>query len=330
VTYDQFRERIDFKKTMLIETDGECAENQGPFGAERGMKVEAFGAEGSTSNNEMELRAIDEELGLFKNVKSYAMIESDSERCLATMMGRGEQWEADNYIRFNGEAVKNRDLVPSITAKLRMINVEFRKAKCNNNDQWNDSAEALAVQGRDDSINWPRCSFDIIIPERTIAFRERAMRDFRTLAKVYAELKRETEERSPAVRDIKLFKNGNSYAGNWTAGLYQLVYRSLPAPAPAPAAAAATGPIAPKHKPAVFGIWDGKKLKPIPPIDISVVSEEERLRTFNSVHQIGREVRYFVSNAEEEAALLEPGQPHSVYPKKFARSGRPRSRSRIR
>jgi ribonuclease HI len=93
------------------------------------------------------------------------------------MTGRGDQWKADNYIRLNGEAVKNAELVRNITTKLKSINVQFRKVKSHNNDQWNDAADALAVQGRNDAINWPKCSFEVIIPNRTVAFRERAMRD---------------------------------------------------------------------------------------------------------------------------------------------------------
>jgi ribonuclease HI len=138
-------ERLDMTKPLFIETDGACSGNPGPGGwgfivAQGNMKWEMYGSEGSTSNNEMELRAIDEALEFLKNV-----IESDSEGCIATMIGRGEQWEADNYIRLNGEAVKNRALASSITSKLRSINVEFRKVQGHHGDQWNDAADALAV-----------------------------------------------------------------------------------------------------------------------------------------------------------------------------------------
>jgi hypothetical protein len=62
---DQFRERMDLTKPMFIETDWACSGNPGPGGwgfivAQGAMKVEAYGAEGVTSNSEMELNAIDE------------------------------------------------------------------------------------------------------------------------------------------------------------------------------------------------------------------------------------------------------------------------------
>jgi hypothetical protein len=141
------------------------------------------------------------------------------------------------------------------------------------------------------------------------------MKDQKTLSEVMAELKTEMEEKLPQEKDIKVFKNGNPHAGNWTAGHYQLVHKSLPDPV-APVAR----PIVPKKMEAVFGIWDGKKLKPTQKMDISLISETERLRLFNEAHLIGQEVRYFVSNNEVQASELRPGQPYSVYPKMFSRT----------
>jgi hypothetical protein len=165
---------------------------------------------------------------------------------------------------------------------MKTINVQFRKVKGHDKDQWNDAADALAVRGREDAINWPKCSFDIVVPNRSIAFRERAMRDYWTLAEVYAELKKETEQRLPAVRGPKVFKNGKAYAGKRTPRYYQLVHKTLPDPI----APAAPRPTIPKIRPAIFGIWDGKRLKPTRPLDISLISKEERLRIFNQVHPI--------------------------------------------
>lgn len=232
------------------------------------------------------------------------------------MIGRGEQWKADNYIRLNGNAVKNGELFQNIMMKLRSINVQFRKVKGHNNDQWNDASDALAVRGRDEVINWPKCPFDVVIPRRSIAFRERSMRDYWIVAEIIVELKKETEEKLPLPREVKIFKNGSAYAGNWTSGHYQLVHKTLPDPV----ASAAPKPTVPKIGPAFFGIWDGKRLKPTRPMDISLISEAERLIIFNEVHPIGQQVRYFVSNNEEEATNLRPGQPYSVYPRLFTRT----------
>jgi ribonuclease HI len=277
VTYDQFRERMDLTKPLFIETDGACSENPGPGGwgfiiAQGNMKIEAYGAEGSTTNNEMELRAIDEALGFLGNVRGYVVVESESQGCLDIMMGRGEQWEAENYIRLNGERAKNRHLVSNITTKLRTLNVQFRKVKGHSNDQWNDALDALADRGRDDAINWPKWSFDIVIPSRTITCRERAVQEHWTVAEVYETLKPETQEKLlPMACDMKLFKAGTQYSRKWTSGHYLIVHKSLPPPA-APAAAQPARFVA---RPAQFGIWNGKKLLPTHGIDISAMTKEE-------------------------------------------------------
>jgi ribonuclease HI len=322
LSYDQFRQRIDLTKPLFIETDGACSGNPGSGGwgfiiGQGNMKIEAYGAEGSTSNNEMELRAIDEALGFLGNARGYAVIESDSQGCLDMMTGKGQQSEAANYTKLDGSQTKNKHLVSNVTTKLRSINAQFRKVKGHNGDQWNDAVDALADKGRDEAINGPKCSFDIMIPARAIAHRVRAVREFWTLAEVYKTLKTETQEKDlPSVYDMKLFKAGAPYSGKWTTGHYQIVHKSLPPPA-APAAAQPARFVA---KPAPFGIWNGKKHLPTHGIDISALTEDERLDIFNDVFPIGREVRYFVSNTEVQEDKLEAGQPYSVYPKRFKRT----------
>jgi hypothetical protein len=199
------------------------------------------------------------------------------------MMGRGKRWEADNYIHLDGSPVKNRELVQNITTKLKSLNVQFRKVKGHNHDQWNDAADALAVRGRDDAITWPKCSFDVATPDRTIAFRERAMRDDGSAAGVYAELRKETEEKLPAFLDTKLFKDGTVYTGKWTTGHYLFLHKSLPAPLPP----SNPRPVVPKINPAIFGIWDGRKFKYTRPMDITRISKEDRLRVFNELQRRG-------------------------------------------
>jgi ribonuclease HI len=276
VSYDDLGRAIDLTMPLFIETDGACSGNPGPGGwgfiiAQGNMKIEAYGAEGHTTNNEMELRAIDEALGFFRNARGYVVLESDSEGCLATMTGRGDRWEADNYTRLDGSEVKNRELVQNITTNLKALNVQFRKVDGHGNDQWNDAVDALAVKGRDDAATWPRCSFDIVTPERLVAFRERAMRDDGSFGGVYAELRKETTEKLPAFLDTKLYKAGALYTGKWTSGHYQFMHKSLPAPL----ALSASRPAAPKIKPAIFGIWDGRRFKYTRPFDVTRISKEQ-------------------------------------------------------
>jgi ribonuclease HI len=151
---EAFKQTMDLTIPFFIETDGACSGNPGPGGwgfviSQGTARVEVYGAEGLTSNNEMELRAIDEALKFFGNVRGYAVLESDSQGCLDMMLGRGLKWEANNFTKLNGTRVKNQELVSSITARLRSFNVEFRKVKGHNDDPWNDTADTLADTGRD-------------------------------------------------------------------------------------------------------------------------------------------------------------------------------------
>jgi hypothetical protein len=147
-----------------------------------------------------------------------------------------------------------------------------------------------------------------------ITFRVRALRGTTSLEDLWKIMMKETDQRIPEWRDLKVFKEGNPYDGLWTSGHFQLVHKSLPVPA------SATSAVAVKSSPAVFGIWGGKKFKSRPPIDISAIAEDERLTIFNRVHPIGRDVRYHVGKTEELSVSLRPGQPYSVYPMIFTRS----------
>jgi hypothetical protein len=88
-----FKRTMDFTIPFFIETDGACSGNPGPGGwgfviSQGTTRVEVYGAEGHTSNNEMELRAIDEALKFLGNARGYAVIESDSQGCLDMMLER--------------------------------------------------------------------------------------------------------------------------------------------------------------------------------------------------------------------------------------------------
>jgi ribonuclease HI len=88
---------------VFIETDGAWAGNPEPGGwgcilAQNGKRIEAYASRAETTNNEMELTAINEGLAFLPNARAYAVIEPDSEGCLKTMM-------ADNYFRLDGSKV---------------------------------------------------------------------------------------------------------------------------------------------------------------------------------------------------------------------------------
>jgi hypothetical protein len=76
----------------------------------------------------------------------------------------------------------------------------------------------------------------------------------------------------------------------------------------------------------VFGVFNGQSFTPTEAIDIHALDEDQWLDEFNlAVPGIGRDVRYFVADQEVEPIALVPGQPYSVYPKQFRRSGEERA-----
>jgi ribonuclease HI len=79
---DIFRAQFDPTIPVFMETDGACSGNlrSGGWGyilAQQGVYTTCFGADPDMTNNEMELRAIEEGLKFFQNM-AYVVIKSDS------------------------------------------------------------------------------------------------------------------------------------------------------------------------------------------------------------------------------------------------------------
>jgi hypothetical protein len=108
-----------------------------------------------------------------------------------------------------------------------MLNAGLRKVKGDNNDQWNDRADAPADTGRDEALAWPQCSFEVVMPTGTVPFRKTAMRSDWGLAEVRAQLVTETDILLPGWRELKVCKSGNRYDGARTDGGHQLFHSSL-------------------------------------------------------------------------------------------------------
>jgi hypothetical protein len=83
VEHDEFLRRFDPTIPVWIETDGACSGNPGPGGwgyiiHQGDIRIEGFGPDPDTANNEMELQAIVEALGaLPSDFKGYVVLESD-------------------------------------------------------------------------------------------------------------------------------------------------------------------------------------------------------------------------------------------------------------
>jgi hypothetical protein len=163
--------------------------------------------------------------------------------------------------------------------------------------------------GRNEAISWPKCSFEIQMPTGgRVPFRIRSTRADRSLPEIFKQLSHETHIKLPPAGEFNTYnEDATVHAGEWTTGHFLLVHNSLPPPAPI-------------VRPVSYGVFNGFSFTPTRRIDSSKVTLDLKIAEFNrAVPNLGTEVRFFVGNQEVEAALLVPGQPYSVYPRKFKR-----------
>jgi ribonuclease HI len=238
VSRDTFLMGFDPTSPVFIETDGACAGNPGPGGwgaivSQGDVAVELHGPDPDITNNEMELRAIDEALKFLpEDFKGYVVIETDSKGYMDTMMGRGKRWQRDNYVNLRGNKVKNAGFVDSIIRRLETLTVEYRKVEGHSGDPWNDRADALAVMGRNEAASWPQCSFDVIMPNKaSIPFRTRSIPQKSARAALFEASSHETHLRLLPSTEFQVYDSkAELRTGDWISGHYNFVHNSQPAP----------------------------------------------------------------------------------------------------
>jgi ribonuclease HI len=152
-----FKEDFNPMLPVFIETDGACAGNQekhcpGGWGAliAQGSRVlKRWGAKADTSNNEMEYWAMLEALQ-FVPKDTLVIMETDSQGCIDGITKYRLRWEKRHWRKDDGSPVENADLIQCVCQRVDQLHVGFWKVKGHNHDQWNDAADALAVQGRNE------------------------------------------------------------------------------------------------------------------------------------------------------------------------------------
>lgn len=134
-------------------TDGSASPNPGPGGwgvvhVENGNVVaEACGGESDTTNNRMELRAIQEALVLL-SPGTKATIHTDSKLAVQTLNEWAAGWARRGWKRKTGP-VENLDLVrPLHEALAERPEVSVVWIRAHVGHRWNEYADALANRGR--------------------------------------------------------------------------------------------------------------------------------------------------------------------------------------
>jgi ribonuclease HI len=329
VSRHTFLSGFDPTKPVFIGTDGACSGNPGPGGwgtiiCQGQVAVELHGPDPVTSNNEMELRAIDEALKLLpEDFKGYIVIESGSKGCIDIMRGRGQRWKKDNYVNLRGNRVKNEKFVDSIISRIEFLAVEYRKVQGHSNDPWNDRADALAVMGRDEAASWPQCSFDVIMPDKaSIPFRARAIPPKSTRTELFESFAHETHRRLPPSNEFQCYDSkAEPRTGDWTSGHYSFVHNSQPPPVVGAQPNPAQAPDPTVNRSVQYGVFNGKGIcfTPTMKMDCSKVSIDRMIQEFNrAVSGFGNEVRFFVGieetdtkNQETPRKQSQPSRSHS-------------------
>lgn len=157
---------------MLVRlyTDGACSRNPGPGGwavicCMPDGTVELHDGKKDTTNNEMELTAINKALWKVASMvsqgeasKSDAFeILSDSAYVVNAINGGWiQKWQRCNWLTSKGDPVKNRQLWESVVVVMRQlkamkVNVKFTKVRGHSNNAFNDRADQLA---RSESVKY--------------------------------------------------------------------------------------------------------------------------------------------------------------------------------
>lgn len=155
----------------VVYTDGACSGNPGPGGWAWVVPdgEAAFGGEAKTTNQRMELRAV---LEAVRALPGRLHVVSDSTyvvNCFRDGWWRG--WLKRDWKNSQKKPVANRDLWEPLIDLYQQRDVTFEWVKGHSGDRWNDRADELAVQGRDQAIGSPAPKPTILEPAGAVALR---------------------------------------------------------------------------------------------------------------------------------------------------------------
>jgi ribonuclease HI len=133
-----------------IFTDGGCSGNPGPGGwgavyvRNNQIVRQCFGREAHTTNNRMELMALDAAFEMIV-ADEEVTIWSDSQLCVNTLTQWARKWEANGW-RKKGGPIKNLDLIQPLYAKVQAHPcAALRWVKAHAGNRWNEYVDTLAT-----------------------------------------------------------------------------------------------------------------------------------------------------------------------------------------
>ena len=137
-------------KKVTLYTDGACSVNPGVGGwgamlIFNGIDKKISGAEGETTNNRMELKAVIEGLKCLKEACEVDVYSDSAYVVNAFLNGWILNWEKNNFIRPDNKPVLNVDLWQELLSLTRKHRVNFIKVKGHSDNEFNNICDKLAT-----------------------------------------------------------------------------------------------------------------------------------------------------------------------------------------
>ena len=146
----------------LRKVDGEYVREAGGFAYimltdDEKVIMSAYGGVPETTNNRMELQAINKALRktIFMKVSGEKIsVYSDSAYCVNIFSSWIKSWKANNWTRGKKhEPIENVDIIKEIDETIGLLNanfceVEFIKVKGHSDVKWNEYVDRCAVEGK--------------------------------------------------------------------------------------------------------------------------------------------------------------------------------------
>lgn len=137
-------------KKVTLYTDGACSGNPGVggYGAVliyNGHEKRISGAEGSTTNNRMELFAVISGLHCLKEPCEVTVYSDSAYTVNGFAKGWVYDWEKSGWKKSDGKPVLNDDLWRQLLALTRLHSVNFVKVKGHADNEYNNLCDKLAT-----------------------------------------------------------------------------------------------------------------------------------------------------------------------------------------
>lgn len=137
-------------KKVILYTDGACSGNPGVGGwgavlIYKGVEKHISGADGSTTNNRMEVTAVIEGLKCLKEPCEVEVYSDSAYTVNAFLNGWVDEWLKNGFKKADNKPVLNEDLWRELLALTSVHKVSFIKVKGHADNKYNNTCDKLAT-----------------------------------------------------------------------------------------------------------------------------------------------------------------------------------------